>query len=130
MPNSCSSVLPLFNVLDTLVSNTANADVTMSTNFVTFVSFFWYFLVSAVAMPLMLALVRETAPKEILTGRPMNVLSVATLQWHIPVATLRLLEQVFSHASQSNILVYFLYFFLYLSSSFSNPFRFPWIMLR
>ena len=30
-------------------------------------------------MPLTLAPVRETAPKEILTGRPMNVLNVATL---------------------------------------------------
>ena len=44
-------------------------------------------------MPLTLAPARETAPKGILTERPMNVLSVATLD--IPEATLRPLEETF-----------------------------------
>ena len=70
-----------------LVPNTANADVMMLANFMTFESFFWYFLVSIVTMPLILTAARETAPKRILTGRPTNVLNVATLD--IPEATLR-----------------------------------------
>ena len=120
MRNSRSSILPLFNALNMLVLNTANADVTMSTNFITFTSSFWYFLVSTVAMPLTLTPVRETASRGILTltRTPVHILNVATLS--IPVATLRLLEQVFSHVSQSNIVLYFSYFFLYLSSSFNN----------
>ena len=73
-------------------------------------------------MPLMLAPARDIAPNGMLTGRPMNVLNVATLD--IPVAMLRLLEQAFSHLSRSNILVYFLYFFLYLFSNFKNPCHF------
>ena len=97
----------------------AIAGVMVSVNFVTFVSFFWYFLVSAVVTPLTLTPARDIAPNGVLTGRPMNVLNVATLD--IPVAMLNLLEQAFSHVSRSNILVYFLYFFLYLSSSFNNP---------
>ena len=97
-----SSIFPLFNILDMLVPNTANADVTMSTNFVTFISFFWYFLVSTVAMPLMLTPVRETAPSGMLTGRPKKVLNVSKLD--IPLATLRLLEQALSHINRSNIL--------------------------
>ena len=112
MTNSRSSILPLFNASDTLISNTANADVTMSTNFVTFVSFFWYFLVSAVAMPLTLAPARETAPKRILTKRTMSVLRVATLD--IPEGTVKPLEQAFSHVSRSKVLEYFSCFFLYL----------------
>ena len=107
MLNSCSSILPLFNALDTLVLNTAYANVTMISNFATFMSFFWYFLVSAVATPLMLTPARETAPRRILTGRLMNILSIATLD--IPEAMLRLLEQVFSHVSRSKISEYFLY---------------------
>ena len=94
MPNSCSSTLPSFNALDMLVSNTANANVMMSINFVTLASFFWCFLVSAVATPLTLAPARELAPREIFT---MSVLSVATLD--IPEAMLSLLEQEFSHVS-------------------------------
>ena len=88
-----------------------------------FVSFFWYFLVSAIAIPLTLAPAREMAPKEILTGRPMNVLNVATLD--IPEAILRPLEQAFSHVNQSKVLEYFSCFFLYLSSSLSNSCHFP-----
>ena len=57
------------SILDTLVLNTANADVVMSVNFMTLASFFWYFLITAVAMPLALTSARETALKEILTGR-------------------------------------------------------------
>ena len=58
----------------------------------------------------------------------MNVLNIATLD--IPVAMLRMVEQMFSHFSRSNILVYFSHFFLYLPSSFNNPCHFPWIMFR
>ena len=65
----------------------------MLVNFVTFVSFFWYFLVSAEIMPLKIAPVRDATPNGMLTGRPMNVLSVAKLD--ILVATLMLLEQAF-----------------------------------
>ena len=122
MANSYLSILLLFNALDRFIWNTANADVTMSANSMTFASFFWYFLVSTVVMPPTLAPAREMVPKGILTGRPMNVLNVATL--NIPEATLRL--QAFSHISQSKVLEYFSSFFLYLSSSLSNSCHFPW----
>ena len=118
MLNSSSSILPFFSPLDMLVSNMANAGVMMSVNFVTFVSFFWYFLVITKIIPLTIAPVRDATLNGMLTGRLMNVLNVATPD--IPVATLRLLEQVFSHLSGSNILVYFLYFSLCLFSNFNN----------
>ena len=51
----------------------------MSTSFVTFVSFFWYLEVSAVATPLTLAPARETIPNGILTGKLIKVLNIATL---------------------------------------------------
>ena len=44
-----------------------------------FHEFLWYFLASTVATPLTLAPARETAARGILTGRPMSVLKVATL---------------------------------------------------
>ena len=122
MANSRSSILPSFNALDTLVSNTANADATMPVNFVTFASFFWYFLVSAIDTALTLTPARETVPRRILKGRPMSVLNVATL--NIPEATLTPLEQAFSHVSQSKALEYFSCFFSYLSSSCSNSCHF------
>ena len=74
-----------------LISNTANADVTMFTNFVTFVSCFWYFLVSTIATPLTLVPARETKPRGILTGKSINVLSIATPD--ILQAKLRSLKQ-------------------------------------
>ena len=52
----------------------------------TFVSFVWYFLVSAEIIPLAIAPVRDAAPSEMLTGSPMNVVNVATPD--IPVAML------------------------------------------
>ena len=128
MPNSRSSMSPLFKALDTLVSSTAIVDVTMSTNFITFVSFFCYLDVRAVVTPLMLALARETTPNGILTGKPMKVLRVATLD--IPVAMLKLLEQAFNHTNRSNILEYLEYLFTYLSSSFNNPCCLLLIMFR
>ena len=70
----------------------------MSTNFVTFVSFFWYLEVNAVATPLTLAPARETTPNGILSGKPMNVIRVTTLD--IPVAMFRLLGQAFSHTNR------------------------------
>ena len=60
--------------------------VMMSINLVTFLSFCWYFLVRAEIIPLAIAPVRDAAPNEMLTGSPMNVANVATLD--IPVATL------------------------------------------
>ena len=54
----------------------------------------------------------------ILTGRPMNILNVATL--NIPEAMLSPLKQAFSHLSQSKVLEYFSCSFLYLSSGLSN----------
>ena len=91
MLNSGSSIPPSFNKLDMLVSNTADANVAMSVNFVTFTTFFCYFSVSAVATPLTLAPARDIAPKGMLMGRLINILNVATL--HIPEATLRPLVQ-------------------------------------
>ena len=102
-----------------LISNIAIADVTMSTNFVTLESFFWYLEVSAVVTPLTLTPTTETAPKGMLTGKPIKVLRVVTLD--IPVAMLRPLEQAFSHTNRLNILEYLEYFLAYLSSSFNNP---------
>ena len=69
----------------------------MSVNLVTFKSYFWYFLVSAVVTPLTSAPARDTVPNGMLTGRPMNVANVTTLD--IPVAALRPLEQAVSHVS-------------------------------
>ena len=62
----------------------------MSINFVTFLSFFWYFLVRAGIIPLAIAPVRDAAPNEMLTGKQMNVANVTTRD--IPVATLIPLE--------------------------------------
>ena len=99
--------------------NTVNADVKMSTNFMTFVSFFWYFLVSAVAMPLTLTAAKETVPRGILTRRPMNILSMTTLD--IPEATLRPLGQVFSNVSLSKVLEYLLCFGRHLDGRIVEP---------
>ena len=60
-------------------------------------SFFWYILVSAIALPLTLTPARKTVPRGILKGRPMNILSVATLD--IPNVTFRPFRQEFSHIS-------------------------------
>ena len=106
-----------------LISNTASVNITMSVNFVTFASFFWYFLVGAITMPLTLAPTRETAPRAMRTGRPMNVLNVATL--NIPEDTLRPLRQAFSHVNQCKVLEYFSCFFSYLSFSLSSSCHFP-----
>ena len=75
----------------------ANADVMISVNSMTFESFLWYFLVSAAVTPLTLTPAKDTAPNGMLTGRPMNVANVVTLD--IPVAMLNPLEQVFSHTN-------------------------------
>ena len=58
-------------------------------------------------MPLILAPARETAPNEMLTGKPMKVLNAAKLD--IPEATLKLLKQAFSHTNRSNILYIMIY---------------------
>ena len=100
------------------LSNTTNAGVTMSISLVTFLSFFWYFLVRVEIIPLAIAPVRDAAPKEMLTGSPTNVANVVTLD--IPVATLIPLEQAFSHVSRFNILVHFSYFCLNVCSLFST----------
>ena len=101
------------------LSNTTNAGVTMSINSITFLSFCWYFLVRIEIIRLAIAPVRDAAPNGMLTGKPMNVGNVATLD--IPVATLISLEQAFNHPSQFNILVYFSYFFLNIASLANNP---------
>ena len=100
----------------------------MSINHVTFLSFCWYFLVSTEIIPLALTPVIDAAPSAALTGIPMNVANVATLD--IPVAMLIPLEQAFNHVSQFNILVYFLYFFLNVTSLASNPHLLAWTTLR
>ena len=80
------------------LSNTTNAGVTMSIKRVTFLSFFWYFLVRVEIIPLAITPVRDAAPKEMPTGSPTNVANVATLD--IPVATLIPLEQALNHVSR------------------------------
>ena len=100
----------------------------MSINLVTFLSFCWYFLVRAEIIPLAITPVRDAAPNGMLTGKPMNVANVATLD--IPVATLIPLEQAFNHVSRFNILVYFLYFFLSITSLAINPHLLALITLR
>ena len=117
MLNSSSSILPLLNALDKLVSNTAVANVAMSINFVTFVSFFWHILVSTEIIRPAIAPVKDATPNGMLTGRPTNVLNIATHD--IPVAMLNPLEQAFSHVSCSNILAYFCI----------SPYTFPLIFL-
>ena len=75
----------------------------------TFLRFFWYFLVGTVVTPLTLAPARDNSPNGVLTGKPMNVLSVTTLD--IPVATLNPLEQAFVATRRFNVLVYFYIYF-------------------
>ena len=128
MLNSSSSISPLLSALDTLASNTAIADVTMSTNFVILESFFQYLEVSAVVTLLGPAPARETSPNGILTDKPTKIINVATLD--TPEATLKGLEQAFSHTNRYNILEYLEYFFAYLSSSLSNPCCLLWIIFR
>ena len=86
MLNYSSSITPFFNVPDTTLSNTTNAGVTMSINFVTFLSFCWYFLVRAEIILLAIAPIIDAAPNAVLTGILMNVANVTTLD--IPVAML------------------------------------------
>ena len=128
MLNSSLSITPSFNMPDATLSNTTNAGVMMSINFVTFLSFFWYFLVRAEIIPLAITPVRDAAPNEMLAGSLMNVANVATLD--IPVATLIPLEQAFNYVSRFNILVYFLYFFLNICSLFIYPRLLAWTTFR
>ena len=100
----------------------------MSIKCIAFLSFCWYFLVRAEIIPLAIAPVIDAAPSAALTGIPMNVANVATLD--IPVAMLIPLEQAFNHASQFNILVYLLYFILNIFSLAINPSLLAWTMLR
>ena len=128
MLNSSLSIIPFFNAPDTTLSNMTNAGVMMSINFVTFLSFFWYFLVSAEIILLAITPVRDAAPNEMLTGSPTNVANVATLD--IPVAMLIPLEQAFNHVSRFNILVYFSYFFLNICSLAINPCLLAWTTFK
>ena len=100
----------------------------MSIKCVTFLSFFWYCLVSTEIIPLEIAPVIDAAPNAALTGIPMNVANVGTLD--IPVATLIPLEQAFNHVSQFNILLYFLYFFLNITSLSINLHLLAWTTFR
>ena len=128
MLNSSSLITPFFSVPDTTLSNATNAGVMMSIDFVTFLSFFWYFLVSTEIIPPETAPVIDATPKTALTGIPMDVANVATLD--IPVAMLIQLEQAFNHVSRFNILLYFLYFFLNITSLFINPCLLAWTTFR
>ena len=120
--------MPSFNATDMTLPNTTKAGVKMSISLVTFLSFFWYFLARTEIIPLAIAPVIGAAPNEMLTRIPTNVANVATLD--IPVATHIPLKQAFSHVSQFNILLYFLYFFLNICSLFFNPFILAQITLR
>ena len=126
--NSSSSILPSLREPDTTLSNTVNAGFMMSINLVTFLGFCWYFLVRAEITPLAITQVRDVAPNGMLTGKPMNVANVTTLD--VPMAMLIPLEQVFNQVSQFNILLYFLYFFLNITSLFINPCLLDLITLR
>ena len=128
MLNSSSSITPFFNAPDTTLSNTTKAGVTMSIKCVTFLSFFCYFLVSTEIIPLEIAPLIDAAPSAVLTGILMNVANVATLD--IPVAMLIPLEQAFNHVSLFNILLYFLYFFLNITSLFISPRLLAWTTFR
>ena len=100
----------------------------MSIKRVTFLSFCWYFLVSTEIIPLAIAPVIDAAPNAALTGIPMNVANVVTLD--IPVAMLIPLEQAFNHVSRFNVLVYFFYFFLNIFSLAINPRLLAWTTFR
>ena len=128
MLNSSSSITPFFNAPDTTLSNTTNAGVMMSIKHITFLSFCWYFLIRAEIIPLAIAPVIDVAPNAALTGIPMNVANVATLD--IPVTMLIPLKQEFNHVSRFNILVYFLYFFLNVFSLAINPRLLAWTTFR
>ena len=128
MLNSYSLITPSLRDLDTTLSNTTNAGIMMSINFITFLNFCWYFLVSTEIVPLAIAPVIDAAPNTVLTRISMNVANVATLD--IPVATLIPLEQAFNHVSQFNILLYCLYFFLNITSLSISPRLLALIMLR
>ena len=119
MLSSSSSIMPFFNVPDTTLSNTTNVGAMMSINCINFLSFCWYFLVSTEIIPLAISPVIDAAPSAVLTGIPMNVANVATLD--IPVAMLIPLEQAFNQVSRFNIILYFLYFFLNIHSLPINP---------
>ena len=119
MLNSSSLSTPSFRDLDTTLSNMTNAGVMMSINFVTFLSFCWYYLVSTEIIPLAIAPVIDAAPNAVLTGISMNVANVAPLD--IPVAMLIPLKQAINHVSRLNILLFFLYFFLNITSLSINP---------
>ena len=125
MLNSSSLISPSFREPDTTLSNTTNAGVMMSINFVTFLNFCWYFLVIDEIIQLAITPVRDAAPSGMLTGKPMNVANVATLD--IPVAMLIPLEQAFNHVSRFNIL---LYFFLNIFFLFINPRLLAWTTFR
>ena len=128
MLNSSSLITQSFRDLDSNNSNTTNAGIMMSINFMTFLSFFWYFFVIAEVIPLAITPVRDAAPNEMLTGKPMNLENVATLD--IPVAMLRLLEQAFNHVSQFNITLYFSYSCLNICSLSINTHLLAWITFR
>ena len=100
----------------------------MSIKCITFLTFFGYFLVSTKIIPPEIAPVIDAAPNAVLTGILMNVANVATLD--IPVAMLIPLKQAFNHVHLFNILLYFLYFFLNITSLFISPRLLAWTMLR
>ena len=116
MLSSFPSITPFFNATDTALSNTTKAGVMMSIKHVTFLSFFWYYLVSTEIIPLKTAPVIDAAPNAALTGIPMNVANIATLD--IPVATLIPLKQAFNQVSRFNIVLYFAFFLKYLFLSY------------
>ena len=128
MLNSSSSITPFYNARDTTLSNMTNAGVMMLINFVTFLSFYWYFFIGAEIIPLAIASVIVAAPNTVLTRIPMNVVNVATLD--IPVAMLIPLEQAFNQVSRFNILLYYLYFFLNICSLAINPHLLAWTTFR
>ena len=119
MLNTSSLIMSFFNVLDTTLSNTTKAGVTMLIKRITFLSFFWYFLVSIEIIPPEIAPVIDAAPNAALTGILMNVANLDRLD--IPVATLIPLEQAFNHVSRFNILLYLLHFFVNIFSLSISP---------
>ena len=57
-------------------TNMTNTEVMMSIKHVTFLSFYWYFLVGTKIIPLAIAPVIDAAPSAVLTEITMNVVNV------------------------------------------------------
>ena len=72
----------------------------MSISLVTFLSLFLHFLARTEIIPLAITPVRDVAPKEMLTGSPMNVANVATLDIPVDIELQEIAEKASGIISQ------------------------------